>query len=381
MDLFSFIPNELLYIILNYADYKTILALNELLGERIDILSYIRKEAHIHSGLITDQYNLEQVTRICRLPARSNIVAGDLESFIIRECGVYYFGSGLFGDTQYQHIVPELNANKNTIQLVSGTCQSLILTDNGLVYSYELAGDMSLSNELIPDLVNVIQIATCEYHSYILTVDGNVYAHGENYDGELGLSDYEDRDIYTHIQSLQNIISISTGYKHTLFLDFDNRVYGCGCNKYGQLIPSYEEFDFTSSKSINNFIDIKTPILIAKNVIQIAAGYDVSALLTMEGDVLIFGTEFESRQLIMSNIKTISLGSSLLAITNDHRLCYCNNGEIKYYDLDAVSISTGYDHSLIETVDRKVYGLGSNEYGQLGLYDIEFTDVPILIYI
>ncbi len=56
---------------------------------------------------------------------------------------------------------------------------------------------------LIPNLINVVQIAAGDYHVLALTNTGDIYAFGQNEEGQLGLDDFISRKIPTIIPNLK----------------------------------------------------------------------------------------------------------------------------------------------------------------------------------
>lgn len=56
---------------------------------------------------------------------------------------------------------------------------------------------------LVPELFNVVQIATGNYHVLTLTSTGDIYAFGQNGEGQLGLDDFQDRLVPTLIPNLK----------------------------------------------------------------------------------------------------------------------------------------------------------------------------------
>ena len=77
----------------------------------------------------------------------------------------------------------------NIVQISCGDFHSLILRDNGQVYTF------GIRNKNIPDFNDIVQISAGGVHSLLLVHGGFVYAFGHNKDGQLGLGDNEDREL------------------------------------------------------------------------------------------------------------------------------------------------------------------------------------------
>ena len=133
----------------------------------------------------------------------------------------------------------------NIIDISTNDYHSLALTSNGQIYGFGSNVSGELAFEFDPDdynihtprllpLINIISISAGKYHSLALTIDGKVYAFGNNKSGSLGLGD-NNPYIPTLIPGLSNIRQISAGNEYSLTLSNDSNLYVFGNNEYGQL--------------------------------------------------------------------------------------------------------------------------------------------------
>lgn len=245
------------------------------------------------------------------------------------------WGSGvlLTGDTQPIHDdMPilidknELDRISNVRKIVSADYHAIVLTYDGEIYACgnnifarlaifeyirsnenyahdnktKLTKCSFQTNEVIIDVgVNVTQ-------SIFLTAEGNVYACGNNENGQLGVG-HSNQITTGHVSNnypivkclVQNVKQISVGVDHTLFLTNDNRVYGCGKNEFGQLSIQLTRTD--------NIISTPAEIMIPETVIQIQAAQQCSLFLSDTGNVYGCGINDYNQ-----------LG------TNEYRQCYTN---------------------------------------------------------
>src|SRR5690349_17347399 len=99
--------------------------------------------------------------------------------------------------------------------------------------------------------MNFIQISCGGHHSLLLNEDGLVFSFGKNEYGQLGLGNKIDQTTPQLITSLENIRikKISCGRDHSLLLSEDGLIYSFGFNQFGQL-------------GLGNFDNQSTPQLI-----------------------------------------------------------------------------------------------------------------------
>jgi len=125
---------------------------------------------------------------------------------------------------------------------------------------------------------NVKDIVGGGSHSFILTLDGNVYAFGNNSKGQLGTGRNKNHFIPVKVETLSNIIQISAGSSHSLALSSDGNVYVFGYNENGQL--------GTGDRKMRS-VPIKLETL--SNIKEIICGVDHSIVLTTDGEIFGFG--------------------------------------------------------------------------------------------
>lgn len=73
-------------------------------------------------------------------------------------------------------------------------------------------------------------------HNLYLDIEGNVWGNGTNHYGQLGLNNLNDNiPSPTKIEGLPPIQAVATGENHSLFLDINGNVWATGFNQFGQL--------------------------------------------------------------------------------------------------------------------------------------------------
>jgi alpha-tubulin suppressor-like RCC1 family protein len=136
-------------------------------------------------------------------------------------------------------------------------------------------------------LGNIVQVAGGEGHSLALDANGNVYAWGQNDQGQLGLG-RADAGNYTYpfqVPGLSNIVAISTGYRHSMALRNDGTVFTWGFNSTGQLGQGT-----IGSNTPCDCDPTPTAVSGLSNVTAIEAGYDFSLAVRNDGTVRAWGS-------------------------------------------------------------------------------------------
>jgi hypothetical protein len=137
------------------------------------------------------------------------------------------------------------------IQIAQGELHTLLLTDEGVVYSYGSGdggrlGHGSSNNEPYPRLIQrlknkrVVQIACGGRHSAAVTADGLLYMWGDGSMGQLGLkgteSSYHPKLVTDpFFKEGKFVTRVACGTTHTLVLVSGSVIYAFGNNSSGQL--------------------------------------------------------------------------------------------------------------------------------------------------
>jgi len=208
-------------------------------------------------------------------------------------------------------------------------------------------GDSAYDNvgqprEIITNGVTAVAVGAA--HSLFIKSDGSLWGMGGNTFGCLGdgTSAYS-MDPPEEIVS-NGVIAIAAGPYHSLFVKSDGSLWGMGHNSWGEL----GDGTFTSNPP---FGVISPEEIVSNGVIAVATGYGHSLFIKSDGSLWAMGSENYGQLGDGSNG-----GTPYNAINQPEEIVASN----------VTAIAAGSLHSLFLKSDGSLWGMGSNQSGQLG---------------
>ena len=247
-------------------------------------------------------------------------------------------------------------------------------------------------------ILPVVAIASGFNHNLAIDSAGNVWAWGQNNDGQLGISNTTS---YRYTPAIVNGIggpatSIAASMHHSLAADAAGHAWGWGANTSGELgngpggvANQYTPVQVRNGDNTSNL----------NNISAVAAGYNFSLALDSSGGIWAWGSN-SNKQLGQSGASSslplsVSLGSGVVAsaiAANYSQGLALAAGQVYVWGWNnyppntqlntpaAVSnlsnvtaISAGNNHNLALKTDGTVWGWGSNDCGQLGKTPYSFN--------
>ena len=219
----------------------------------------------------------------------------------------------------------------------------------------------------------------------ILKNDGSVWGAGRNQYGQLGLG-YKSSNETTFMPTIgagaSDVKKIHMGRNYSLILKNDGSVWGTGDNPYGQLglgdgAPNnVSTFTPAIGEATSGVTDISGSIYesaVLKDNIPYFCGINYRNYL---GGNQEYFREF-TKQYIDASIRNVIYSKNLIYDSGNYLKVEDKSNSI----LKKIKeISSGFGHVMVLTEDNMLYGMGANDYGQLGLKRYVYG-VPELTYI
>jgi alpha-tubulin suppressor-like RCC1 family protein len=249
---------------------------------------------------------------------------------------------------------------------------------------------------------NVKDIYSETNHTVLLTNDNEIWSCGYNSNGQLGFGDTTDRNIFTKVTKpstmTSNIKELVCGYSHTVLLTNDNEIWSCGYNSNGQLglgdntnrniftLVNLDELDINYfplvSQDLNDSEKGKYFYRMLPDVKSLAVTYPILSSNSHNID-----NSFLTHSSYGKFTKLFSRTNDFFAINDDGRLLGMGKTAIENSDSSnalfpmlpenfhiAYSSDIIYDNPKV-VKEEKIFNtdlwvVGNNTYGQLGLGSI-----------
>lgn len=252
-------------------------------------------------------------------------------------------------------------------KISSGRAHLVVLTDEGIfllgnnafgqcgrtiIVDEQYNGSKYINHIKNVDNKKIVDVECGQDHTMVLTDDGSVYSCGWGADGQTGLGYFNNQSQFSKVQgdiSSERIVKLSSKGDFVLALNEKGDVFGWGNCEYGQLILEYDE----QQTSVPRFIKMCN---ILGQIIDVAAGGTFCMVLNAKGEIYVWGYGLlGAGSLIQCSEVPINIPSVLFCL-NDFQL-----------DSKVSSIACGLSHFCAITKKGDLYTWGRNKQKCLGL--------------
>ena len=220
----------------------------------------------------TTNFNVPQ--KILNIPPVVSVACGSSHTLTITadsnlwSCGRNTYGQLCNGkEEEGNSILFQKTSFSDLSKISAGFNHSLFQNKKGEIFACgnNVEGQCGLghfdSPQITPSLIlnappNIGQFVCGDSHSLFLDSDGNVYSVGNNYYGELGLSHNRKQNVLNKIPNIPPIKTISCGLSSCYLIDFEGNLWSFGNNKHGQLGRG-DKTNISAPKIIRKLKDIQ----------------------------------------------------------------------------------------------------------------------------
>jgi len=193
---------------------------------------------------------------------------------------VFQLGVDTGGEDQFTPIAVPTAQNNNTAVL-TGIDHTLVLKDDGTLWGWgksQYVGtgttDVILENATQTNSDNDwLVVTTGSFSSLGIKTDGTLWSWGSNYNGQLGLGDFIDRNIPVQVGTDNNWRTVAMGSFHSLAIKTDGTLWGWGNNYLAQS---------TGGEDIDDVV-IPTQVGTDNDWVYVAAGGSTSFAIKANG--------------------------------------------------------------------------------------------------
>ena len=244
-------------------------------------------------------------------------------------------------------------SDKRVVLVTAGMCHTAVVTSNGELYTFGcgdsgMLGHGSEVDETTPRIVEkligrrIIHAAAGDHHTAVLTSNNQLYTFGAGWKGQLGHSGHEKEVVPRVVSGLEGnkLVQVAAGYSHTAIVTSEGLLYMCGAACFG---PLGHEGD--SENSTPRVVEG----LAGCRVVHVAAGGEHTAVVTQAGQLLTFGRG-DHGQLGLGGDSDEAM-PTIVPLPAGTR---------------AVQAATGGRHTAVMTDDGQLFTWGAGSCGQLG---------------
>ena len=307
-------------------------------------------------------------------PANERIAAGPYYSAALNSDGnAYAWGSNFYGrlgdgtlEDRGMPVQVAAPAGVTFTQISAGVSHTLALGSDGNAYAWggNYSGQLGDGTDTsrvdpapvaAPAGISFTHVAAGAFHSVALGSDGNAYAWGQNSASQLGDDTLEDRWTPVQVAAPAGVAftQVSVGNFHAVALGSDGKTYAWGSNFFGRL---------GDGTHVDRWTPVQVAVPAGVTFTQVSAGTIRSLALGSDGNTYAWGANFAG-----------ALGDG----TDTHRETPVQ--VLAPAGIIFTQVSAGTSHSVALGSDGHTYAWGNNSAGQLGDGSSEDKWTPVQV--
>jgi len=263
--------------------------------------------------------------KLTGIPKVTRIASGNNSIMVVTENNkLYAWGQNAYGELgtgEYSNktLPTVIDGVHDVLDIKGGKSHYILLKTNGDIYTV----GSNLYSQLGMDLGEKTRINTFEKvdlplkigsisagwtSNMAVTLDGQVYAWGQNIYGNLGNGTKENILLPTKLDNVKNIVDASVGKVHTILRDFNGEIYLAGTNLYGQLGNATTNNNYTFTKNTR-----------IEDILRISAGNTYSVVMKEDGQVWAWGDYNHGNRSLKSRTNAkipVQIGSDTSSLEN-----------------------------------------------------------------
>ncbi|XP_076469360.1 uncharacterized protein LOC143299801 isoform X3 [Babylonia areolata] len=307
------------------------------------------------------------------------VACGGEHTLAITQQGVYGWGNSRYGQVgvgtrhiYHRPMLVETLLPHTCVAVHCGQYHSLVITADCRVWSWGWGvhgqlghGDPEdqLSPRCIQRLVgrNIVRAAAGYCHSLVLSELGELWSFGCGYFGQLGIGSTQKQTSPVLVRGISEPVTvIGTKYFHNVAATVSGRVYTWGCHPHNlryaaNALRRTRQMGQLSAPMGDGMEMFHLPLTVdttylRSRVVQVSCGSLHTCLLTVEGEVYVWGRNLEYQ--LGTGIRQDERIPKMLTRINDQHV---------------IHLSTGAEFNIALDSDFTVWVWGKNDSGQLGL--------------
>ncbi|MDR0695951.1 MAG: hypothetical protein LBF68_00190 [Christensenellaceae bacterium] len=337
-------------------------------------------------GTMVDKTSPVQIKAGQNITKFRAVSAGNRHSLAIDADGnLWAWGSNAYGQigdgtTTTRYAPVNVLPRKEIVAVSAGESHSMAIDSDGNLWtwgynSHGQLGNGSKTKSTIPvqikagenDTVTKFKsVSAGGSHSFAIDINNNLWAFGNNSDGQLGSFDGSAKDdfstpvqiaILDGMNAIVKFTSVSAGTNHSLIIDSNNSLWACGNNSNGQIgnggtATLFNPYKVTvSDGTISSFRDA-------------SAGSNFSYVIDNQGTVWSFG---------LNSYGQLGLGVNNLSQKTTPETIF--RSDIKF-----AAVAAGFNFGLAVDSEGDIWSWGDNGNGQLGIGNTTTRHYSWVIY-